>query len=181
MLSASFLFFPHSPRVIWANANDVKAIVTSSSDDKLKKAQSLGADFLINYRSNPEWQDEVMKLTGDEGADIVFECGGARTLRKSFDAVAFGGLINSIGYLSGKEDEAGDRTNVNVLALRRNVTLKGILNGPRERFEEMCDFYRQHEIHPVIDRVFEFDLANEALGYLFSGGHFGKVVVKVRA
>ncbi|GME50528.1 putative zinc-binding dehydrogenase [Neofusicoccum parvum] len=164
-----------------AKASGAKAIVTSSSDDKLKKAQSLGADFLINYRSNPEWQDEVMKLTGDEGADIVFECGGARTLRKSFDAVAFGGLINSIGYLSGKEDEAGDRTNVNVLALRRNVTLKGILNGPRERFEEMCDFYRQHEIHPVIDRVFEFDLANEALGYLFSGGHFGKVVVKVRA
>ncbi|GME46229.1 putative zinc-binding dehydrogenase [Neofusicoccum parvum] len=159
----------------------INAIVTSSSDDKLKKAQNLGADFLINYRSNPEWQDEVMKLTGDEGADIVFECGGARTLRKSFDAVAFGGLINSIGYLSGKEDETGDRTNVNVLALRRNVTLKGILNGPRERFEEMCDFYRQHEIHPVIDRVFEFDLANEALGYLFSGGHFGKVVVKVRA
>lgn len=156
-------------------------IVTSSSDDKLRKAQRLGADYLINYRSTPEWQDEVMKVTDDEGADIIFETGGARTLRKSFDSVAFGGLINSIGYLSGKEDEAGDRTNVNVLALRRNVTLKGILNGPRERFEEMCDFYRKHEIHPVIDREFPFDAAGEALQYLFSGGHFGKVVVKIKA
>ncbi|EKG18125.1 Alcohol dehydrogenase superfamily zinc-containing [Macrophomina phaseolina MS6] len=164
-----------------AKASGAKVIVTSSSDDKLKKAQSLGADYLINYRSTPEWQEEVMKLTHDEGADIILECGGARTLRKSFDSVAFGGLINSIGYLSGKEDEAGDRTNVNVLALRRNVTLKGILNGPRERFEEMCEFYRKHEIHPVIDRVFEFDSSKEALQYLFSGGHFGKVVVKVKA
>lgn len=156
-------------------------IVTSSSDDKLKKAQSLGADHLINYRSTPEWQDEVMKVTHDEGADIIFETGGARTLRKSFDSIAFGGLINSIGYLSGKEDEAGDRTNVNVLALRRNVTLKGILNGPRERFEEMCGFYGKHEIHPVIDREFSFDEAGDALRYLFSGGHFGKVVVQVKA
>ncbi|KAB2579173.1 Alcohol dehydrogenase superfamily zinc-containing [Lasiodiplodia theobromae] len=164
-----------------AKASGAKVIVTSSSDDKLRKAQRLGADYLINYRSTPEWQDEVMKVTDDEGADIIFETGGARTLRKSFDSVAFGGLINSIGYLSGKEDEAGDRTNVNVLALRRNVTLKGILNGPRERFEEMCDFYRKHEIHPVIDREFPFDAAGEALQYLFSGGHFGKVVVKVKA
>ncbi|KAL1628955.1 hypothetical protein SLS54_001646 [Diplodia seriata] len=123
----------------------------------------------------------IAAVTHDEGADIIFETGGARTLRKSFDAIAFGGLINSIGYLSGKEDEAGDRTNVNVLALRRNVTLKGILNGPRERFDEMCDFYRKHEIRPVIDREFAFGEANEALQYLFSGGHFGKVVVKVKA
>lgn len=93
--------------------------------------------------------------------------------------MAFGGLINCIGYLSGKEDASGDRLNTNVLALRRNVTLKGILNGPRERFEEMCDFYAQHEIHPVVDKVFRFEEAKEALQYLFSGGHFGKVVVRV--
>lgn len=155
--------------------------MTSSSDDKLKKAQELGADWIINYRSNPEWQDEVMKLTHDEGADIILECGGADTLRKSFDAIGFGGLINSIGYLQGKEDSPGDRTNVNVLALRRNVTLKGILNGPRDRFEEMCEFYRKHEIHPVIDRVFAMESANDALTYLFGAGHYGKVVVKVKA
>jgi NADPH:quinone reductase-like Zn-dependent oxidoreductase len=67
-----------------------------------------------------------------------------------------------------------------LLALRRNVTLKGILNGPRDRFEEMCDFYAKHEIHPPIDRVFKFDEAKEALKYLFSGSHFGKVVVKIK-
>lgn len=162
-----------------AHAAGFKTIVTSSSDEKLEKAKSMGADFTVNYRSNPEWQDEVMRITNSVGADIIFECGAAKTLRKSFDSIAFGGCISCIGYLSGKEDEAGDRLNTNVLALRRNVTLKGMLNGPKDRFEEMVQFYSKHDIHPVIDRTFKFDEAKDALKYLYSGGHFGKVVVKV--
>ncbi|OIW28816.1 putative alcohol dehydrogenase [Coniochaeta ligniaria NRRL 30616] len=162
-----------------AKASGAKAIITSSSDAKLEKAKKLGADLTINYRTNPEWQDEVMKFTNGEGADIILETGGAQTLRKSFESIAFGGIIACIGYLSGKEDAPGDRTNVNLLALRRTVTLKGILNGPRDRFEEMCSFYEKHRIHPPVDRVFEFGQAKEALKYLFSGSHFGKVVVRV--
>lgn len=162
-----------------AHAAGFKTIVTSSSDEKLEKAKSMGADFIINYRSNPEWQDEVMRITKDAGADYIFECGAAKTLRKSFDCIAFGGCISCIGYLSGKEDDAGDRLNTNVLALRRNVTLKGMLNGPKDRFEEMVQFYSKHGIHPVIDRKFKFEEAKDALKYLYSGSHFGKVVVKV--
>ena len=162
-----------------AHAAGLRTIVTSSCDAKIEQAKELGADFTINYRSNPEWQDEVMRLTNDDGADIIFENGGAKTLRKSFDCVAMGGLINCIGYLSGKEDDTGDRVNTNVLALVRNVTLKGILNGPKDRFEEMTAFYEKHRIHPVVDRMFAFEEAREALKYLYSGAHFGKVVVKV--
>lgn len=162
-----------------AVAAGLTAIITSSSDAKLAKARELGATHTINYRATPAWHDEVMRLTNGNGADIIFENGGAQTLRKSFDCVAFGGLINCIGYLSGKEDEAGDRTNTNVLALKRNVTLKGILNGPKEQFEEMVKFYEKHRIRPVIDRAFGFKEAREGLEYLFSGGHLGKVVVKV--
>ncbi len=121
-----------------------------------------------------------MKITNDRGVDIIFENGGAKTLRKSFDCIAFGGLIDCIGYLSGKEDDPGDRTNVNVLALRRNVTLKGLLNGPRDRFEEMLRFYEANKIKPVVDRVFSFEDSIEALQYLFRGGHFGKVVIRVK-
>lgn len=96
-------------------------------------------------------------------------------------AVAYGGTVACIGYLSGKQDPPGDRTNVNLLALRRNVTLKGLLNGPRDRFEEMLSFYGEHGVRPVVDRVFAFEEAREALEYLASGGHFGKVVVRVGA
>jgi len=162
-----------------AHAAGLKTIITSSSDDKLQKAKRLGADHTVNYRTQPDWETAVMQLTDGEGADIILENGGAQTLRKSFECVAFGGLINCIGYLSGKEDAPGDRINTNVLALKRNVTLKGILNGPKDRFEEMTKFHEQHQIRPIVDKVFAFEDAKEGLKYLYSGGHFGKVVVKV--
>ncbi|KAM0270410.1 hypothetical protein ACHAQH_009468 [Verticillium albo-atrum] len=164
-----------------AHAAGATTIITSSSDAKLEKAKALGADHVINYRTTPDWNTKVMELTGQEGADIILETGGAQTLRKSFDSIAYGGVISCIGYLSGKQDEAGDRTNVNLLALARNVTLKGILNGPKDRFEEMVRFYEENEVRPVVDRVFGFEEGREALEYLFSGSHFGKVVVKVDA
>jgi len=161
-----------------AKAAGLKCIVTSSSDTKLAKAKELSADYTINYRSCPEWQEEVMKFSDGRGADIILETGGAQTLRKSFACVAFGGCIACIGYLSGKDEPSGGM-NVNVLALSRNVTLKGILNGPRERFEEMVEFLEENKVKMVVDRVFAFEEVKEAVGYLAAGGHFGKVVMKV--
>ena len=163
-----------------AKAMGLTTIITSSSDEKLNKAKTLNADHVINYKTNPDWERTVMEITGGKGADIIFETGGAETLWKSFSCIAFGGLISSIGYLSGKQ-VGSEGWNVNVMALKRNVTLKGILNGSRERFEEMLRLAYSEEkgIKPVIDRTFEFDQANEALHYLQSGCHFGKVVVKV--
>lgn len=172
------IFFFLRAKILTTMADTV--IILSSSDAKLAQAKSLGADYTINYRTQPDWENEVMKLTSGHGADIILETGGARTLRKSFDCVAWGGLINSIGYLSGKEDEPGDRTNVNLLALRRTVTLKGIINGPKDRFEEMLAFYEKHRIRPVVSRVFGFEEGKKALEFLYSGGHFGKVVVRVK-
>ncbi|KAK5630456.1 hypothetical protein RRF57_006171 [Xylaria bambusicola] len=163
-----------------AKASGLTTIITSSSDKKLELAKSLGADHIINYKTTPNWDDTVLELTQGRGADVVLECGGAQTLSKSFRCVAFGGLISAIGYLSGKEDEAGNRMNANVLALSRNVTFKGILNGPKDRFGEMLRVYEREQIRPVVDRTFEFEKADEALKYLFSGGHFGKVVVRVQ-
>lgn len=164
-----------------AKAMGLTTIITSSSDEKLKRAGDLGADHMINYRTTPDWDKRVLELTDGRGADVIFETGGTQTLWKSFECVAFGGLISAIGYLSGKEDQPEKRWNPNVMALKRNVTLKGILNGPKDRFEEMLKIAYAEEkgIKPVVDRVFEFDQAKEALQYLESGGHFGKVIVKV--
>lgn len=134
---------------------------------------------MINYKTTPNWHEKVLELTGGKGADVIFETGAAETLSKLFQSVAFGGLISSIGYLSGKEDAAGSRVNANVLALSRNVTLKGILNGPKDRFEEMLGLYREKETHLVIDREFQSEEARDALKYIYEGGHFGKVVIEV--
>ncbi|KIH94017.1 alcohol dehydrogenase, zinc-containing [Sporothrix brasiliensis 5110] len=171
-----------------AKASGATAVVTSSSDAKLAIAKSMGADHLINYTTTPRWADAVLECTAGHGADIIFENGGASTLRQSFDAVAFGGIINCIGYLGGKTDKRvsddnddDDRTAINVLALRRNMTLRGILNGPRDRFEEMLQFYKETKIRPVVHRVFAFDEGRDAIQYLFRGQHFGKVVIQVSA
>ncbi|KAK1750095.1 putative zinc-binding dehydrogenase [Echria macrotheca] len=164
-----------------AKASGARVILTSSSDEKLARAKGMGPfapDFVINYRTTPQWQDEVMRLTDGRGVDVVVETGGAQTLYKALDCIAFGGVVACIGYTSGREDE-GSRPNINLLVLRRTVTLKGILNGPRDQFEEMCAFYEEHGIKPVVDRVFGFGEADEAFKYLFSGQHFGKVVIKV--
>ncbi|GFP58528.1 zinc-type alcohol dehydrogenase-like protein C1773.06c [Trichoderma asperellum] len=172
-----------------AKAAGLKAIITSSSDEKLEQAKKLGADHTINYRTYWEWQDRVLEATGGNGADYIVEVGGAKTLRKSFDSVAFGGTISCIGYVSGKEDESNDgdkgkasswnKLNVNVLALRKNVTLKGLINGGKDRFEEMVRFYEEKEIRPVVCKVFGLEEAKEAMGYVQAGKHFGKVVIKI--
>ena len=169
-----------------AKALGMKTIVTSSSDEKLERARrELGADYTVNYRKTPGWEKVVMDVTGGRGVDIILETGGAYTTRKSFDCIAFGGLINSIGYTSGKMDpsdteEGGGRLNVNVLALRRNVTLKGIINGPKDRFEEMVRFYEEKGVKPVVCKTFGFEESKEAFEYLRAGGHFGKVVITVK-
>lgn len=155
------------------------AIVTSSSNEKLKRAKELGADHLINYRETPEWHDEVIRLTDGKGVDVIFEQGGPSTLEKSFACVKWGGMISCIGYLSGKQDIGDKIINTNVLALRRNVTLKGIWNGPKDRLEEAIGIYEKHGIRPVIDRTFTFDAAKDALKYVAAGSHFGKVVVQI--
>ncbi|KAH0367512.1 NAD(P)-binding protein, partial [Aureobasidium melanogenum] len=162
-----------------AKACGLQAIVTSSSDEKLERARQLGADYTINYKKFPNWSEKAMEFTKGKGVDIILECGGAQTVRQSFDSIAFGGLISSIGYLSGKQDTENDALNINVLALRRNVTLKGHINGPKDRFEEMLQLYAEKQIHPVVDKVFSFDEAKDAMQYLAKGGHFGKVVIKV--
>lgn len=121
-----------------------------------------------------------MKITEGKGVDIIFEQGGPQTLAKSFACVKWGGMISAIGYLSGKQDDTDNRINTNVLAIRRNVTLKGIWNGPKDRLEEALDLYRREEIHPIVDKIFTFDQAREALEYVAAGSHFGKIVVTLR-
>ena len=161
-------------------ASGARVIITSSSDAKLARGKELGADETMNYTTHPAWDDEVLRLTDGRGADIIFENGGAGTTQRSFRCVAWGGLICSIGYVSGKVDPAGEeRTNINVAAIQRQFNLRGLLNGPRDRFEEMLAFCERHEIRPVVDRVFAFEEARDALRYLWGGSHFGKVVIKV--
>lgn len=87
----------------FAKPKGAKVITTSSSDGKLKRAQSLGAEFGINYKTTPEWDKEVLALTQDRGVDIVLELGGSDTLGRSLNAVRYSGKVEIVGVISGTD------------------------------------------------------------------------------
>ncbi|WP_217276335.1 zinc-dependent alcohol dehydrogenase family protein, partial [Corallococcus exiguus] len=149
-----------------------RVLITSSQDDKLQRAKQLGAQGLINYRQTPDWEEAVLTLTGNQGVDHVLEVGGAGTLPRSIAATKEGGHIALIGLLTGAPGKP-DTTATSAKHLRVVSTYV----GSREMFEDMLKAMSQEQTRPVIDRVFPFAQAREALQYMESGGHFGKIVI----
>lgn len=151
-----------------------QVIATSSSDAKLERARELGASHTVNYKTTPDWGKAVKDLTGGEGVDHIIEVGGAGTLPQSFGAARDGGHLAIIGVLAAG---AGDINPVPILI--KALRLSGILVGSRKMFEDMNRALTLNNLKPVIDRVFPFDEAPQALAYLQSGSHFGKIVVRI--
>lgn len=152
-----------------------KIIITSSSEEKLLKAKSLGADQIINYKENPDWEKEVLKITNFKGVEHIIEVGGVGTLEKSIKSVRAGGTIYLIGVLAGKKAPV-DLTPV----LMQNIKIQGVVVGHKRSLEEMCKAFELHNIKPIIDKVFEFEEAPKAFEYLKNGSHFGKICIKVK-
>lgn len=151
-----------------------EVIVTSSSDEKLERAKALGAAHGINYKQDPAWSKRVRELTGGEGVDHVIEVGGVSTLTQSMRAVRMGGHISLIGVLGGVEAP------VNLTPiLMQDIRLQGVIVGPRDAFLEMNRAIQLHALHPVVDRVFPFEETGEAMRYMASGSHFGKVCIRM--
>ncbi|HVE59643.1 MAG TPA: NAD(P)-dependent alcohol dehydrogenase [Pyrinomonadaceae bacterium] len=158
----------------FVNALGGKPIVTSSSDQKLEKARELGAHRAINYKTFLDWDEKVLEVTDGKGVDHVIEVVGGENLNRSLNAVKLSGSISFIGLLAGLSAPINTYQFVS-----KNVEIHGIETGSREFFEEMNDFIEQNRITPVIDKIFEFNEVRDALKYLESGSHFGKVVVKI--
>jgi len=158
----------------FAKLHGARVIITSSSDEKLARARSLGADETINYRATPDWEKEVFRLTGKAGADHVVEVGGTDTFPRSLRAAAMGGTVSVIGGVSGFTSEVALRD-----ILGKSLLIRGIFVGSRDMFAAMNRAISQHRLKPVIDRAFAFAEAPAAYRYQESGGHFGKVVITV--
>jgi NADPH:quinone reductase-like Zn-dependent oxidoreductase len=148
-------------------------IVTSSSDGKLERARELGADAVINYRATPGWGKRAREITGGTGVDHIIEVGGQGTLPESLRAIRPGGTISMIGVLAGGTMDAKLG-----LVVTRHVRLQGITVGSRDDFEAMMRAIGHARLRPVVDRVFAFEELPQALNYLASGQHFGKVCIR---
>jgi NADPH:quinone reductase-like Zn-dependent oxidoreductase len=154
----------------FARMMGAQVIATSSSDEKLARVLALGASHGINYKTHPDWDKEVMRLTGGSGVDHVVEVGGAGTLERSIAASRIAGHIALIGVLTGGQ--------INPTAImRKSLTVHGIYVGSRAMFEAMNHAITSAGLRPAIDRTFGFDEARDAYRHMQSGAHFGKVVV----
>jgi NADPH:quinone reductase-like Zn-dependent oxidoreductase len=151
-------------------------ILTSSDDAKLARGKALGADHLINYRTESEWSRPVKALTGGRGADLIVEIGGAGTLAQSIRAVRVGGTIAMIGVVAGAA-----ASNVPVpLVVMRQVRMQGVTLGSRADFEAMLRACTAARLRPVLDEQrFAFDQALAAFARMAAGRHFGKIVVDI--
>ncbi len=151
-----------------------RPILISSSDEKIAGVKDLGVFASVNYKTFPDWEDKILEITDGKGVDHVVEVVGGENLNRSLNAVKISGTISFIGLI------AGLKAPINTYQfVTKNVTIHGIETGSKEMFEEMCRFIEKHNIKPVIARSYKFDEVKEALKYMESGSHFGKVVVKI--
>jgi NADPH:quinone reductase-like Zn-dependent oxidoreductase len=156
----------------FAKLHGARVIITSSSDEKLARAKALGADETINYKTTPEWDKEVLRLTAGRGVDMVLEVGGGETFTRSMNSVRASGQMAVIGVLSG----VAGTIPVGLIGIQ-TLSVRGIFVGSVAMFEDMNRAIAANQLRPVIDRVFPFEQSVDALRYLESAQHFGKIVI----
>lgn len=157
----------------FARALGASVVATSSSDEKLERLKALGADHVINYASNPDWEQAVLELTG--GVDAVIDVGGEATLGKSVTCAATDGFIAVIGVLSGFGAAPVSIFDV----MQKNLQVRGITVGCGKSLARMCAFVEQHGIEPVISHRLPVAELARATALMEQGGHFGKIAFSV--
>ncbi|KAL3488403.1 hypothetical protein BJX62DRAFT_212050 [Aspergillus germanicus] len=168
-----------------ARASGLKVILSSSSDEKLARisAQFTSPPLLtVNYKTNSDWHEDVLRLTDGEGVDLVIEVGGSPTLLQSLLCTRRGGIVSQVGYL-GKQDPKGgfDVERFLGVLIDRRVILRGINAGSRQDMEDLCAALEamQMPLRVIINSVEPFERAEEAIEYVWQGKQVGKVVLRV--
>lgn len=156
-----------------AKSMGATVIVTSSSDEKLKRVCELGADHAINYREDPEWARRVLEITRGRGVDHVIELGGVGTLPQSIQAARVGGHIALIGVLTGLTGPVPMAA-----SMRRQQRIHGLIVGSRRHQIDLVRAIEATGIKPVIDGSFSLSDIAEAFRLQKSGSHFGKIALE---
>ncbi|MEU7898182.1 NAD(P)-dependent alcohol dehydrogenase [Nonomuraea sp. NPDC049152] len=156
----------------FAKALGARVIATTSSPAKADRLAELGADAIIDYRATPDWPDMVRELTAGQGADRIVDVTGL--LDQSLKAVAIAGHIACVGFVSDTAPPIDPR-----VLFASGATVRAVAVGSRAQFLAMNRAIEDHQLRPVIDRVFAFDDASDAYRYYASGKALGKVVIRL--
>jgi NADPH:quinone reductase-like Zn-dependent oxidoreductase len=150
-----------------------RVFVTSGSAEKLKRAQALGADVLINHQET-DFSREVWRITEKRGIDVIVDNVGAATWDRSIRALARGGRLVTCGATSGpKPDEDIRRLFV------KQVTIYGSTMGTRHDWEQLNRLLAAKTLRPIVDRIFPLEQAAQAHALMERQGQFGKIVLSI--
>lgn len=162
-------------------AAGIQPIITSSSDEKLKTLSQLDPRVQgINYKRCTDVAEEALRLTGGKGVDYVINNAGLPSIPSDLKSLRkLGGTIALIGFLEGFQINWSPEVLFTLIA--KAARLQGILGGSKVDFENLNKFLEEKKVSllPLIDRVFSFEEAPQAMEYLGSGKHTGKVVIKL--
>jgi NADPH:quinone reductase-like Zn-dependent oxidoreductase len=155
-----------------AKASGATVVLASSSDEKLAHGRSLGADHTVNYRSDPDWDAFARTVTDGRGVDLVVETVGPATMARSVNAVAHGGTIFVIGFLSGINAE------LNLLSvMTKQIRVQGNSTGSVADLRDAVRASGAHRIVPIVSERFSWTEIQAAYEHVAGGSHWGKVAV----
>src|SRR5438477_2774897 len=150
-----------------------RVIATAGSDEKLQKARQLGADNVINHKTQ-KIRDEVRRITNKRGVDVVFEHVGTATWDDSLASLAAGGRLITCGATTGYDAKVDLR-----FLFSRQLSLLGSYMGTKSELHTVMKLVTAGHLRPIVDRVFPLAEAAAAHAYLESSSQFGKVVLAV--
>lgn len=152
-----------------------RMIISTASPEKGKLAQDrFGVEATIDYRSE-DWPQQVRKITGGMGVDVVVETAGGETLSRSIECCNYGARIGLIGVLGGLDCKFSA-----FHLMMHQISVRGIYMESTLELRALARALDAGRVEPAIDRVFSFDDAPKAYAHLASGRHLGKVVIRVQ-
>ncbi len=153
--------------LLFAKHAGARAIVTSSSEEKLERARALGADLTLNYAANPAWDKDVRK---NGPIDLVVDSSGGETLAKALGTLRPGGRVVTYG---GTHPEAAIR--LFPLFWNELSILGSTMGSPRD-FRAMLALFDQG-LKPAVDCVFPLSEIVAAMHRMDEAAQFGKIVL----
>ena len=150
-----------------------QVIATAGDERKMAKARELGADHVINHYQQ-KISEEVRKITGKQGVDIVLEHVGPATWDESVRSLKPAGTLVTCGATTGPQVNIDLR-----FVYSRQLSVLGSYMGTMGELHEVLRHVFSGRLKPVVDRIFPLKDAHAAHEYMEKSQMFGKIVLSV--
>lgn len=157
-----------------AKAMGAWVCATTGGADKVAKVKALGADYVIDYKANPDWSKEAFVATGKKGFDVAIDSSGTATFAKSVKLLGLGGRLVTCGATTGPIGEV-DLRNV----FWKQLTILGSTMGVPGDLDDALTLWKKGQLKVVVDSIYPLDAIREAQAHMEKSGQFGKIVIQI--